>query len=498
MTLVENSLQQLTANLDLGKVRRTNFRGRSYLVAPVTMIVPGVLAGSNGPVYYSQNETAKNPLSWDFMPITVPHPMKDGKPVSARDSVILNEIQVGFVLNSSFTSKLGAEAWFDEEDTKRVDIRVYNKLEKGEPIETSTGLFLDLRPLVGNHNGKEYAYEAYNFRPDHLAVLPDAIGACSLKDGCGILVNESTEKEAQGWLGKVNSILNLMGLKELTLLTNREPGSAPTITNTNPRGAEISHTKKEPDMAGKLAEADRKTLVDNLISNCGCSGTKIFNEEDREYLTKLPDERLTALDAGRNRMAANEKTLANATKSFEYEGTTFVFNAEKGAYEPKAKEAPKTVKIDGKDFVFNAATNSYVPATAEITTNTKPPEEKPMTDEEFLRKAPPQVRAVVQNAIQIQNRERAELIERILATNKTFTQDQLEKLPLDSELEVGKVGLRSLAAMAPAQNEQQAPSLVNYFGASAPVTNLSKDDKNDILRIPTMNFDMETTAAKTA
>lgn len=490
MTPVENSLQQLTANLELGKVRRTTLRGRSYLVAPVTMLVPGVLAGSNGAVYYSQNETAKNPMSWDFMPITVPHPMKDGKPVSARDPVILNEIQVGFVLNSSFQNKLKAEAWFDEEHTKQVDVRVYNKLNKGEPLETSTGLFLDLKPLVGNHDGREYAYEAYNFRPDHLAVLPDAIGACSIKDGCGVLINQGTDpQQAEGWLGKVNKVLSAIGLNELILLTNREPAQATVIPDTN--------TKKEPIMAGKLADADRKTIVDNLISNCGCSGTKTFNEEDREYLTKLPDERLTALDDSRKRVAANEKTIANATKTFEHEGVTFVFNAEKGIHEPKAKESPKTVKIDGKDFVFNEKTNSYVPATAEITTNTKPTEEKPMTDEEFLRKAPPQVRAVVQNAIRIQNEERAKLIESILASNKTFTQDQLEKLPLESELSEGKVGLRSLASMTPAQNEHQ-PTLANYFGMP-PVTNLSKDDKNDILPIPTMNWDTPTqSAAKTA
>ena len=38
-------------------VRRESLHGRSYLVAPTTLIVPGVLNGSMGPLYYPPEDT---------------------------------------------------------------------------------------------------------------------------------------------------------------------------------------------------------------------------------------------------------------------------------------------------------------------------------------------------------------------------------------------------------------------------------------------------------
>jgi hypothetical protein len=40
----------LTANL-VGRSRRETLNGREYIVAPVTLIVPGVLNGSKGALY---------------------------------------------------------------------------------------------------------------------------------------------------------------------------------------------------------------------------------------------------------------------------------------------------------------------------------------------------------------------------------------------------------------------------------------------------------------
>jgi hypothetical protein len=39
---------------------------------------------------------------------------------------------------------------------------------------------------VGIWNGRDFAFVDQNIHPDHIALLPDEIGACSLKDGCGM------------------------------------------------------------------------------------------------------------------------------------------------------------------------------------------------------------------------------------------------------------------------------------------------------------------------
>ena len=62
-------------------------------------------------------------------------------------------------------------------------------------MELSTGLFTDNDETAGvSPKGRNYEAVARNHRPDHMAVLPDQVGACSINDGCGVLVNEEKPK----------------------------------------------------------------------------------------------------------------------------------------------------------------------------------------------------------------------------------------------------------------------------------------------------------------
>jgi hypothetical protein len=189
-------METLVANL-AGRTRRERWLGRDYVVAPLTLIVPGVLPGSKGPLYYPPDEVAREPDSWNHVPIVVYHPIFNGSPTTARRPDVLEKQGVGYVFNAGYRGKLRAEGWFDIERTKAVDPRVLLALEKGEPFELSTGLYTDNEPAPGGSvfNGasgpRPYTYIARNYRPDHLAVLPDRKGACSVADGCGVLVNEA-------------------------------------------------------------------------------------------------------------------------------------------------------------------------------------------------------------------------------------------------------------------------------------------------------------------
>jgi len=184
-------MERLVANIS-GRVRRATMHGRPHLVVPVTMIVPGVLNGSQGPLLY-EHEDIK---AWNGMPVVVYHPQKDGQQVSARDPDVLEKQQVGMVLQSRANGKLRASAWLDEARLKQVDPRVLNDLNKGKPVEVSTGLFVEREPKEGSFNGRRYTAVARNYRPDHLAILPDQVGACSVADGCGLLVNKQEMQRA--------------------------------------------------------------------------------------------------------------------------------------------------------------------------------------------------------------------------------------------------------------------------------------------------------------
>jgi len=193
-------METLTANLSAW-VRSARWNGRDYLVAPVSMIVPGVLPGSRGPLYYPLDEIAANYGDWERVPLTVYHPADPltGRHLSAADPGVLERQGIGFVRRPTAKGKLAGEAWFDVERTENHDrqlpaaVRILPRLHRGEKIEVSTGLYTSNVPAPDgylDHRGNPYrGLIARRYVPDHLAVLPDQVGACSIKDGCGILVN---------------------------------------------------------------------------------------------------------------------------------------------------------------------------------------------------------------------------------------------------------------------------------------------------------------------
>lgn len=184
----------------VGKARRVTRNGREYVVVPMTSVVPGVLNGSKGPLYYPPDETARDVKQWDDTPIVVYHPTDKatGKPLSASHPGVLEESGIGFLRNSRYVDSLKHDGWFDVQKTEAYDRKLVAEgkpailphLLSGKAIELSTGLFTDnvqSPPDYKDHKGNPYSgMIARNYRRDHLAVLPDQRGACSLNDGCGV------------------------------------------------------------------------------------------------------------------------------------------------------------------------------------------------------------------------------------------------------------------------------------------------------------------------
>lgn len=186
--------EHLLANLAPVGIRRDYLDGREHFVVSAVLIVPGVLSGSHGPVFYPESELRKNPAIWNGIPIVVNHPFLNGEPVSANDPNILRNSGVGVLLNSRFEKgKLIADAWIDRHRSAWIDRRIVQNLERGKPMEVSTGLFSESKQAAegSSYRGRIYSAIAENIIPDHLALLPDSTGACSLRDGCGLMVHSN-------------------------------------------------------------------------------------------------------------------------------------------------------------------------------------------------------------------------------------------------------------------------------------------------------------------
>lgn len=299
-----------TLNLAAG-TRRETLDGREYIIAPLSMIVSGVLNGSNGPLYYPADELARNVDAWNGMPLVVNHPTRNGKPVSARTPEIMQASRIGWVFNAKFADgRLSGEGWFDAEKTKQVDSRIWNALNVGQQIELSTGLFTDNEPVEGEsatHNGTVYQFIARNYRPDHLAILPDLVGACSVKAGCGVNVNAA----APGLLQRLTTAIN----------------NALTVALTPP---EFQPALTANEEAPVMSDA-KKTLVDTLISNCEC-----WEESDRETLNAFSEDKLQKLQPKKD----GNQTVNQVDAAMKKGGEGLIANSEPA--KPAAPAKPKT------------------------------------------------------------------------------------------------------------------------------------------------------------
>lgn len=165
-------------------VRREMFDGRVHTVVPAVLAVAGVL----NEALVSAEELARSADAWNGRDIPILHPEDiDGSPLSVADSPRILERAVGRVMNATMDGdKLRAELWLDEQKIDRLGYSdMLAAMVRGEIIELSTGYIADDVLETGEFRGRPYSTRHVNIRPDHLALLPGQVGACSIADGCG-------------------------------------------------------------------------------------------------------------------------------------------------------------------------------------------------------------------------------------------------------------------------------------------------------------------------
>ncbi len=265
-------------------IREELLGGRTHMVVPIIMMVQGVHRGSHGPILHLAEELGKFPGAWDGIPVAVQHPQEDGMHVSANQPHILDEFVVGRVFNTMMDGhKLKAEAWLDPVVLKNISPEAMEYIMEGKPLEVSVGVFTDedLRP--GEWNGEKYEAVARNHRPDHLALLPGAVGACSWSDGCGVRTHQE-------------------GVKNMTMQTNAIkfdntesiPWTKPTLADFG-KGANWSAM----DSADKGDIANHFLIGDDAAANFGELMFPVVNPKSG----KLNEQALRAVIGGRGAQA---------------------------------------------------------------------------------------------------------------------------------------------------------------------------------------------------
>ena len=265
------------------EIKTKKYQGKSHLVVPVVMMVEGVHNGSHGKILHKSDELAKFIESWNVMPVVVQHPEKDGKFISANSPEVLDSQKVGQIFNTRIDNKkLIAEAWLDEERLKEISMKAYKAIKNGEPLDVSVGMFNDEAEDPGNDY---YKAIAFNYKPDHLALLPGGQGACSWADGCGIRANQEKGelncivtyediqlKYKQGYQINTSGVVELIGdpvevelinkQKEVKIMSNSKD-CPKCLDKVNALLANTASGWTETDREWLLAQEE--TVLDRLV-----------------------------------------------------------------------------------------------------------------------------------------------------------------------------------------------------------------------------------------
>jgi len=504
--LQTNQLQHFTWNLATKLVRNGELEGRKCLIVPMVMMVEGVHNGSGGPMLWPADELGKTPEVYNHKPVVVNHPEDaDGKAISACTEQVLNTRKIGIIMNARFDdlNRLCADAYLDEERTKEVDVSVYNAVKKGEPMECSTGVYTDNEVKKGVWNNEAYNAIARNHRPDHLAVLPDAKGACSMADGAGFIRNQVFNS---------SRTLDSAGLKLVETVVRD------TITNAIKEGGSLRKYAKNLEVNESSFETIRsliyKALETKFPSDKGyacpwiesvfdtwfvyCLGSKLFrlgysSSDTSVKLTGEPAEvvRVTEYRAApvSNQSASTPKTNRGNTMDKEQIVADLITNhgyaeTDRGMLMGMDLAALTRIQASSTATLNKAKTTTAPAVKTEPATNAAPA--KQLTEEEYLKQAPPGVRAVLANSERILNNEKAKHIATIKTNVKNkFTDGQL--LAMDVE-QLSMLADLATSAVAPTTTNVQQHDF-GGLGSGAPIDNAAAKVEGAALPATSWDFD---------
>lgn len=208
----------LAGEIEPADVRVEKMQDKEYLVAPVIALVEGVLSGQNSdvPELALAEVFGARLAGWNGRPVVMSHPqLSDGTFVSANSPDIQDEWTFGQIFDALVEdNKLKVEAWIDvgrAGDLGGDFADTVERLQSGEIVEVSVGVFVLLEETSGIYDGEEYGAVWLDITPDHLALLPEGVlGACSNEDGCGTprvnkAVDNMAERSQQRPLTRTNS-----------------------------------------------------------------------------------------------------------------------------------------------------------------------------------------------------------------------------------------------------------------------------------------------------
>ncbi|QIU89405.1 DUF2213 domain-containing protein [Yokenella regensburgei] len=212
-----SSIHVKSLAINASNISTTTINGQEhYVIRGAVPIVDDIVM--NGGLYPAEEiNNSYQTMEGKLMPL--PHPMVDGKYVSANDPRAINAYHVGAWAQN--VSKSGDQVVMDVyinkavAETKPDGKRLINRLDEmiagtnTDPIHLSTGLLTNKEKKAGESKGKKHSWIARNMQFDHIAILLDEPGAGTPEEGVGMFVNadgQEGEVETASLIDAANSL----------------------------------------------------------------------------------------------------------------------------------------------------------------------------------------------------------------------------------------------------------------------------------------------------
>jgi len=369
-------IRKIKCNVETSNIKYTDFEGVKHMVIPVIMAQEGVM----NRFFYPSEEFEGWANTWDGVPVPINHPEIEGVAVSAKSPRIQELNSVGYVFNSKYEDKkLKGEIYLNLEKVKKLNADyLIQSFESGEIMEVSTGLYSNVEMVSGKYGDDEYDAIVRNIRPDHLALLPNTVGACSIEDGCGASISVNSCQCGGVCGGKKNSQKEVSKLLNLSLekkyndvvyIIDIYDNSVVYEFGKNRSVYKESYAINDDNVVileDDALEVIQKTSYQALnLSGGNNIMTEIQNEEIKEETTEETTEEKTAEETEESTTEAEEETTAETEAEAEAEETTEEVKeneeteteTEEAETETEEKEIVENQLIDNekKEFLANQA-----------------------------------------------------------------------------------------------------------------------------------------------
>lgn len=331
----------VTYRVNAAQVRRgVEEDGRKYTVIPSYTLPDEVVM--NGLLYtHEEIEKSYSGLEGTLAPLG--HPVVNGTFVSALDARAINTHHIG-AFNRNVErrgNRVYAEKWVDEEYAMNTEggKKLFEALDKGEPIHTSTGIFLtvDLTTNGKAADGTPYRGAARNMLMDHDAILIGEVGAATPEQGVGLMVNTARVEEAHpltanqvlsdlSW-GRLNQMLSdaarekwgvgdgkfawIEDFDSTTAIVQRDTGASAIAYSI--KDGKVVWADKEKPVERKIDWVTQNPIVNRLLQSLGIRvNSEPANPKTVEGNPEMtPQELAAALTANNEKVLAAVKTLVD-------------------------------------------------------------------------------------------------------------------------------------------------------------------------------------------